>query len=271
MGAQIATFRAGSGTPLVLTHVGANPWHKWGDALDLLVDRHDVFVPTLICFDGGPDFTDPVRIEQIVDRVEDALDAAGIDKAHFAGNSLGGWISMEMARRGRALSAVAISPAGGWPTKRQQRRCWRFFMWNARLRFIANPIAPLAMRFGFMRRILFRFVATHGERLTRDQALAMSNDTLAGNLPAMLGILDEVVQTYPDPGVPTLLAWAEKDRLLPIGEDGQFWRQATPYAEWRVMPGVGHVPMCDEPAAVAEMILDWVAAAEAAQAEAAGA
>lgn len=269
MGAEIATFRAGSGSPLVLTHVGANPWNKWGDALGLLVEHHEVFVPTLICFDRGPDFSDPVRIEQIVDRVEEAMDAAGIGKAHFAGNSLGGWISMEMARRGRALSAVAISPAGGWPTKRQRRRCRRFFMWNARLRFIANPIAPLAMRFGFMRRILFRFVATHGERLTPQQALSMSNDTLAGNLPAMLGVLDEVVQPYPDPGVPTLLAWAEKDRLLPLREDGEVWHNAAPYAQWRVMPGVGHVPMCDEPETVARMILEWVAAAEEALATAA--
>ena len=37
---------------------------------------------------------------------------AGFDSAHLAGNSLGGWIALELARRGRARTVTAISPAG---------------------------------------------------------------------------------------------------------------------------------------------------------------
>ena len=45
------------------------------------------------------------------------MDAAGMATAHVAGNSLGGWLAFELARRGRARSVCAISPAGGWPSR----------------------------------------------------------------------------------------------------------------------------------------------------------
>ena len=38
------------------------------------------------------------------------MDAAGFETAHLAGNSLGGWIALELARRGRARTVTAISP-----------------------------------------------------------------------------------------------------------------------------------------------------------------
>ena len=42
------------------------------------------------------------------------IDELGVDTAHFVGNSMGGALSLEMAKRGRARSVVAISPGGGW-------------------------------------------------------------------------------------------------------------------------------------------------------------
>lgn len=50
--------------------------------------------------------------DALADAVEDELARAGFDSAHIVGNSLGGWIALELARRGRALTVTAISPAG---------------------------------------------------------------------------------------------------------------------------------------------------------------
>src|SRR5438270_519472 len=44
----------------------------------------------------------------------DFPDAAGFEDAHVAGGSLGGWVTLELALRGRTRTAVAIAPAGGW-------------------------------------------------------------------------------------------------------------------------------------------------------------
>src|SRR5437660_767860 len=41
-------------------------------------------------------------------------DEAGLDTAHIAGNSLGAFVALQLAARGRARSVVALAPAGGW-------------------------------------------------------------------------------------------------------------------------------------------------------------
>ena len=46
--------------------------------------------------------------------METLLDGLGVGTAHFAGNSMGGALALELAKRGRARSVVAISPGGGW-------------------------------------------------------------------------------------------------------------------------------------------------------------
>ena len=56
----------------------------------------------------------PVRIADLVDDVERILDEHVIDRPHVAGNSLGGWMALELARRGRARTVCALSPAGTW-------------------------------------------------------------------------------------------------------------------------------------------------------------
>jgi len=48
------------------------------------------------------------------DAVAHAMDAAGFELAHLAGNSLGGFVALQLAARGRAKTVVAFAPAGGW-------------------------------------------------------------------------------------------------------------------------------------------------------------
>ena len=38
----------------------------------------------------------------------------GFETAHIVGNSLGGYVALQLAARGRARSVVALAPAGGW-------------------------------------------------------------------------------------------------------------------------------------------------------------
>jgi pimeloyl-ACP methyl ester carboxylesterase len=259
MAGNPAAFRSGEGEPLVLLHVGANPWHKWDQVLPQLTARYDVLIPTLPGWTGGASLQGPATVETVVEAMCDAMDAAGLADAHLVGNSMGGWIAFELARRGRARSVLAFSPAGGW-TPQGARRVRGFFRWNKRLTLVSRPFVSVAVRFALMRRVLFRLIVARPERLTAVQAAQLAKDTLLGDIRRITASLDQVfVAPYPDFGVPTLLAWSEGDRFTPLDPDGATWRRAAPHADWRVLPGVGHLPMFDDPTLVASTVLAHLA------------
>src|SRR5918993_5967672 len=94
----------------------------------------------------------PPTPEALADAVEDEMGRAGFDTAHLAGNSLGGWISLELARRGRARTVTAISPAG---LAHARERNWgaailRGMRWVAR----TAPAPQAALRNPFTRSLL---------------------------------------------------------------------------------------------------------------------
>ena len=98
----------------MLVHGIGHTWRGWRPMLPLLEQRFDVLAPDLPGFGHSPplpegELSSPKRL---ADAVEEAMDDAGFETAHISGNSLGGWIALELARRGRARTCVPISPAG---------------------------------------------------------------------------------------------------------------------------------------------------------------
>ncbi|WP_194814155.1 alpha/beta fold hydrolase [Nocardia sp. XZ_19_385] len=256
-----AHYRAGSGEPLVLLHGATSTWRCWESVLPALVDRYDVFAPNLPGHAGQPGVR-PLTIDGMVAAVEAAMDDAGFGTAHIVGNSLGGWGAMELARRGRARSVVALAPAGGWAPA--EIRVPALFHSMRRSLQLGLPALPTLMRVPVLRRNLLRLVCEHGDRLTTEQALVACYDaltcTLIDDLPRPI-----VAQTEPygDLGIPVLISWGTSDRLLTMPRYSDPWRKLVPTATWHTNRGVGHVPMFDDPDLVANTIIDWVTRASA--------
>src|ERR1700744_5761100 len=106
--------RAGSGPPLLCLHGFTDTWRTWDLVLPVLERRHDVLAPTLAGHAGGPPIAGEAEEEALLDAIERAMDEAGFADAHVVGNSLGGWLALKLASRGRARTVVAFAPAGGW-------------------------------------------------------------------------------------------------------------------------------------------------------------
>lgn len=255
-------FRDGSGEPLLLLHGGSAHWTNWRDVIPQLSNEYDVLAPSLGGHAGGaPPPDGPVTIDSYADSIEAVMDAAGWDTAHLVGNSLGGWTAMELARRGRARSVIGLSPAGGWHDRGQRVRVKRYFV-NARRQVqFTRAVAPLGLRIPLVRRVAFKDVAVHGDRIPHSYAVELLDIVLANDM-RMVELCGTSVRDYPDPGVPALIAWSERDRLVPMPAFSDPWRAAAPHAEFRVLPGVGHVPMYDDPGLVATTIREWIRQAQ---------
>ena len=109
------SHRGGSGPPLACLHRFMYTWRSWELVLPALKCRHDVLALTLRATPRrGPLIGEDVSSGALVDAVERAIDAAGIEIAHLLGNSLGGYLALQLAARDRTLTVVAFAPAGGW-------------------------------------------------------------------------------------------------------------------------------------------------------------
>ncbi len=101
---------------MVLIHGVAGAWRAWHGVAPLLAERFDVLAVALAGHEDAAPLPSgvPLTVASMTDAVERDMDAAGFGAAHLVGNSLGGWIALELAKRGRARTVVALSPAGGW-------------------------------------------------------------------------------------------------------------------------------------------------------------
>jgi pimeloyl-ACP methyl ester carboxylesterase len=263
-----ALYRAGEGDPLVLLHGFTATWRCWLPVLADLVPRHDVIAPTLHGHDGGPPVDRPARtIGEAADRVEQQLDEQGVDTAHIAGNSMGGALALELAKRGRARSVVAISPGGGWreDDEEEGRRIIRWFERNQRLARASLPHAPRVMRRPLARKLALRDVMVHGDQVPPREAVQLVRSSVHCSVvedvfatirtgQALLRDLDTV-------DCPVLVAWGDRDRILPLPRHGPRFRDEIPGVDFRVWPGLGHTPMWDDPDLVATTIAGFAASA----------
>jgi pimeloyl-ACP methyl ester carboxylesterase len=242
----------------VLIHGIGSRWQMWGPVLGPLTAEHDVIALDLPGFGGSsmpPAGTRP-GLDSLVSLVVGFLSDLGIERPHAAGNSLGGLIVLEMARRGLVRSATPVSPAGF--ASPAENAVARSSLWVvARLARRLAPRADALMRIRLARALAIgNFVA---------RPTAMSPEEAAASLRALAQApwFDATLPTIKPMqfqggnqiSAPVTVAWGDKDRVL-------FPRQAVraareiPAARVVGLPGCGHVPTYDDPPLVARVLLD---------------
>jgi len=251
--------RGGSGTPLVCLHGFTDTWRTWELVLPLLERRHDVLAPTLPGHAGGPPL-DTSAEGVLAGAVERAMDEAGFETAHLAGNSLGGYVALQLAARGRARSVVALAPAGGWDDDASLAETLDHF-----------PAMQAAVRAALPHADRILATAAGRRRATRYTTVRFEHIPAELLAHQMLGVarctgLDALVERarrdgYPlDPAriaCPVRIVWGAEDRLLPWPAGAARYRRELPHADWVVLEGVGHSPQLDVPLEAAELILGF--------------
>ncbi len=250
-------LRQGSGEPLMLLHGVLGGERIWSNVMALLAANHDVIVPSALGHHGGPRAQRrPAGIKDIIDDAERLLDELGIEQAHLAGNSMGGWMAIDLARRGRALTVCALSPAGAWDVDwKDKRRVFKVLAGGVRDTRRSRAILPLAARSRRLRRWALRNAAVHGERASPAEFLAFTEDILGCEIVEDLLASDARLEALDPPPCPITLAWSARDRLFPVATYGAYARKLIPGARFVVLEGLGHVPMLDNPQMVARTIL----------------
>jgi pimeloyl-ACP methyl ester carboxylesterase len=253
---DLAFERRGTGPALILIHGIGHHWQAWLPVMDRLAASRTVIAIDLPGFGVSPGLPrgTPYTAESLADAVESFCALLGIREPDVAGNSLGGYLALELASRGVVRTATALSPAGFW-SRSELLYCQAVLR---SLRATARALPPeQAVRVAEsprLRALSAGLLVAHPSRL-EPAALMAATQALAGSsgFEETLEAFASVMPPAP-PKAPITIAWGERDRLLPR-------RQAVRAARWsgqrvKLLKGCGHVPMSDDPELVARVMLE---------------
>jgi pimeloyl-ACP methyl ester carboxylesterase len=247
---------------LLCLHGFTDTWRSWELVLPALERGHEVLAPTLPGHAGGPALPEPVEDDTLVVAVEAAMDDAGWETAHVVGNSLGGYIALQLAVRGRARSVVALAPAGGWADggPGHEQRLQHF----TTMRELARDAAPYADQIVASsegRRRATLYTTVNFEHIP-PELLAHQIRGVAGCDGAEALIDRARRKGFPLEAeritCPVRIVWGTEDALLSWPEAAVRYQEGLPNADWVEMPDVGHCPQLDVPLEAAELILGFV-------------
>lgn len=251
---------------MLLHGIGLNR-RSWDPVIPALARHFDVIAVDLPGFgdsaatvDTAPTApTAPAAPAALAEAVAGLLAELGVTMPHLAGNSLGGWVALELAALepavlGPVASVTLLSPAGLW--KRGAPLYCRVSLRTSR--WLARNAARLLsrlVRYRPGRALVLGQTHGHPARLTPEYA----RETIAamGTCPGFEAALAATANcrylaTAPITA-PVTLAFGSRDVLL-LRRQSRHLDQLPPGTQAETLPGCGHVPIADDPGAVAELI-----------------
>ncbi|TQM28619.1 alpha/beta fold hydrolase [Nocardia bhagyanarayanae] len=260
----IKALHLGSGDPLLLLHGFMLSPHCWERTADRLSSACEVYAPALPGHWGGPAsegwHTD---VSTLADGIEAQLDELGWRTCHIAGNSLGAWVGVELARRGRARTLTLIAPAGGWnvPSITQFRVGLKFLSLVPLVR-IGRRLGDFATDNFIPQRFALFLLSKQASAVPRREIANVLRAAL--NCSAMLpmivgGLRAPALADLSDLPTPVRLLLAEYDRIIPNRVYARRYLKELPDSADRILVnGVGHVPMLEAPDRIATLIAEHV-------------
>jgi pimeloyl-ACP methyl ester carboxylesterase len=255
-GRQVNVIELGSGPPIVFIHGLSGSWQNWLEQLPVFAREHRVITFDLPGFGASEMPAQKITISGYGRFVAALLDELEVGSAAIVGNSMGGFIGMELAIRfpERAERLALVSAAGlSIEYLRNERALAVLGTLENRLAaysgWLASRSDALARRPG-ARRLIFGIVAHRPDRLPGPLvAEQVRGSGKPGFLPALDALTDYPIRDrLGEIACPTLIVWGSEDKLVPARDADEFAR-LIPNSRKVVWPETGHVAMLERPAA----------------------
>lgn len=265
-GERVAYRDAGTGETVLLIHGMAGSSATWRAVIPELSKKYRVLAPDL---QGHGESTKPrgdYSLGAFAASLRDLLDELGISRATVVGQSLGGGVAMQFTYQHRDYcQRLALIGSGGLGPDL-----------NWILRILSAPGAELVLPVVAPRPVLNvgnklgSWLTSAGVQSPRASEMWSAYSSLADQQTrqAFLRTLRSVVdyrgqavsalgKIHVSHGLPTLLIWGEEDRIIPVAH-GYAAHEAVPGSRLEVLPGVGHFPHVESPAAVVDILDDFI-------------
>jgi pimeloyl-ACP methyl ester carboxylesterase len=266
-GTSVNTIEMGEGKPLVFVHGLSGSWPNWLEQLPVFARDHRVIAMDLPGFGHSPMPAETITISAYARILDELLGALGVDAAAIVGNSMGGFISAELAiafpqrvERLVLVSAAGISTNGRRDVQRVVPALRRMEKVVAAYTTWLAAHSDAVTRYPGLRNAALGLVTRHPSRL--NPALAAEQLRGAGK-PGFMQALQANInypirERLPEIACPTLIVWGEEDRVIPVRDAGVF-EELIPGSRKVLFKDTGHVAMLERPAAFNELLEEFLA------------
>ncbi len=257
----------GEGPAIVFVHGLSGSWPNWLEQLPEFATEHRVIAMDLPGFGHSPMPDERITISAYARMLDGLLEALGVSAASVVGNSMGGFVSAELAIAfPQRVERLVLISAAGISTYRH-RDVERI---EPYLRRVAPMVAAytgwtaarsdwMARRPG-LRNLTLGLVTRHPSRLPA--ALAAEQLRGAGKpgfMQALRANIDYPVrERLPEIACPTLIVWGDEDKVIPVG-DASVFEELIPNARKVIFEGTGHMAMLERPTAFNELLSEFIA------------
>jgi pimeloyl-ACP methyl ester carboxylesterase len=266
-GDRIAYRDAGEGHALLLIHGMAGSSATWSAIIPQLSKKYRVIAPDLLGHGMSAKPRGDYSLGAFAVFLRDLLDELGVDRATVVGQSLGGGIAMQFTHQHRDYcERLALIGSGGLGPDL-----------SPVLRMLSAPGAELVLPIVAPQPVLnlgnklASWLTSAGIQSPRAGQMWQAYSSLsdARTRQAFLRTLRSVVdyrgqavsalnKLHVAVGLPTVLIWGDDDRIIPVAH-AYAAHDALEGSRLEVLHGVGHFPHVEAPAAVADILEDFIA------------
>lgn len=244
-GVELAFDRRGKGTPLVLIHGYPLDHSIWGDVVPLLENDFDLILLDMRGFGGSAAIEPPYSMTDIAADLAAILDSLGIEKASFAGHSMGGYVALAFAKafpdRVSGLSLISSQAASDPPERKEGRYKTAADVSEKGIQIVAaamtDKLSPNQSVRDFVRSLIG----------------GQSVSGVTGALKAMAE-REDLTSFLASFKLPLVLIHGDADELIPVDRAREI-KALVPEAHLVELPGAGHMPMMEQPEQTAEALL----------------
>ena len=236
--------RQGKGPPLVLIHGFPLDLSIWDKVVPLLENDFDLIAPDLRGFGESSTMDGPCTMLDFANDIAGLLDFLEVEKAAFAGHSMGGYVALAFAKeypeRVSGLALISSQPGADILERKEGRYKTAQDVADKGVGVVAEAMTPKLS------------ANKEVQDFVRALTIAQSKNGVIGALKAMAE-RDDFMSILPQFKFPILLIHGDADALIPV-DRARDVKAVLPDARLVELTGAGHMPMLEVPDETAEAL-----------------